>query len=53
VDHLVIDCHDEDTAAAANELAVDTEVLLDLSRQTGGSGKVVSNAAIVDSNVHE
>ena len=26
--------------------------LLDLSRQTGGSGEVVSNAAVVDSNVH-
>lgn len=49
---LVVGGDDEDAAAAANELAVEAQFLLDLSRQTGGSGKVVSNAAVVDSNVH-
>jgi hypothetical protein len=42
----------ENAAAAAYELALDTQCLLDLGRQTGGPGKVVSNAAVVDSNVH-
>jgi len=52
-DLLVVHGHDEDAAAAANELTVDTELFLDFSRQTGGSRKVVSNAAVVDPNVHD
>src|SRR5260370_42078288 len=44
--------HIEAAAAAAHELAVDAELLLDFSRQTGGSGQVVSNAAIIDTNIH-
>jgi hypothetical protein len=51
-DHLPIDGDDEDSAAAADDLAVDVELSFDLSRQTGGSGEVVSNAAVVDSYVH-
>jgi hypothetical protein len=51
-DHFLIDGHDEDSAAAANDLAVDAELAFDLSRQTGGSGEVVSNPAVVDSYVH-
>ena len=51
-DALAIDGDDEDPAAAADDLAVDAEFAFDLSRQTGGSGKVISNAAVVDSNVH-
>ena len=41
-----------DVAAAAHDLAVEAELLLDFSRQTGGSRKVVSNAAVVDPDVH-
>jgi hypothetical protein len=51
-DLLTVDADVEDAAAAADELTVDTEFTLDLSRQTGGSGEVVSNAAVVDSDVH-
>lgn len=51
-DPLIIRGDEEDPAAAAHDLAVDSELFLDLSRQTGGSGEVVSNAAVVDANVH-
>jgi hypothetical protein len=51
-DDLAIRRHDEDAAAAADDLAVDAEFSFDLSRQTGGSGEVVSNPAVVDSYVH-
>jgi hypothetical protein len=51
-DLFPIDRHDEDASAAADDLAVDRIFSFDLSRQTGGSGEVVSNAAVVDSNVH-
>jgi hypothetical protein len=47
-----IDGDDEDSSATADDLAVDAEFSFDLSRQTGGSGEIVSNAAVVDSNVH-
>jgi hypothetical protein len=52
-DLLVVDGDDEDAAAAAHELRVESELFLDLSRQTGGSRKVVSDAAVVDSYVHD
>jgi hypothetical protein len=48
---LVPDADDEDAAAAADEIAFETECLFDGGRQTGGSGEVVSNSAVVDSNV--
>jgi hypothetical protein len=51
-DPLVVDGDDEDAAAAADDLRVDAQLSLDLSRQTGGSGEVVSNAAVIDSDVH-
>jgi len=51
-DLRVVDADDEDAAAAADQLRFDAELLPDLSRQTGGSGQVVSNAAVVDSYVH-
>jgi hypothetical protein len=51
-EELVVGGHFEDAAAAADDLAVDAELFLDFSRQTGGSGEVVSNAAVVDSDVH-
>jgi hypothetical protein len=49
---LPVDGDDEDAAAAADNFAVDAELAFDLSRQTGGSGEVVSNSAVVDSYVH-
>jgi hypothetical protein len=49
---LSVHAHDEDASAAADDLAVDAEFSFDLSRQTGGSGEIVSNAAVVDSYVH-
>src|SRR5215212_6046792 len=38
-DLLAVDRHDEDAAAAANEIALELELLPDLRRQTGGSGE--------------
>ena len=49
----VVHAHDEDAARAADELTLVSEGSFDLGRQTGGPGKVVSNAAVIDSNVHE
>jgi hypothetical protein len=51
-DGFTVDRDDEDSAAAADDFAVDSEFPFDLSRQTGGSWEVVSNAAVVDSNMH-
>ena len=51
-DLLVPDSDVEDSSAAADDRGVDLEFLLDLSRQTGGSGKVVSNAAVFDRDLH-
>jgi len=51
-DDFAVDRDDEDSSAAADDFAVDPEFPFDLSRQTGGSWEVVSNAAVVDSNVH-
>src|SRR5437016_5168887 len=47
-DLLPVDADDEDAAAAAHDLTVQAELFLQRGRQTGGSRKVVSNAAIVD-----
>jgi hypothetical protein len=38
----------EDATAAANQLRLDAELLLDLGRQTGGTGVVVSARAVLD-----
>jgi hypothetical protein len=51
-DGFAVDRDDEDSTAAADDLALDREFPFDLSRQTGGSWEVVSNAAVVDSNMH-
>src|SRR5829696_5212061 len=51
-DLLVVDADDEDAAAAADELRLDAELLPDLRRQTGGSGEVVSDAAVIDAYLH-
>jgi hypothetical protein len=43
----------EDAAGAAHELGIDAGLLLDLGRQTGGPGKVVSSSAVVDGDLHD
>jgi hypothetical protein len=50
---LIVDGYVEDASATAHQLAVDAELCLDRRRQTGGSRKVVSNAAVVDPDMHE
>jgi hypothetical protein len=52
-DLLVAGGHHEDAAASADELTVESELFLDFSRQTGGSREVVSNAAVVDPDMHD
>ena len=44
--------HVEDASASADELRVCSELRLDLGRQTGGPGQVVSNAAVMDDDLH-
>jgi hypothetical protein len=51
-DLLVVHADHEDAAAAADELRLDPQLLLDLSRQTGGSREVVSDPAVVDTYLH-
>jgi len=50
-DQLVVDCDLEDPTAAFDELGFDAELLLDLVRQTGGTGKVVSDGAVLDDDM--
>jgi hypothetical protein len=45
-------CHVEDAAARFDERRLDSELLPDLGRQTGGSRVVVSDAAVFDLYVH-
>jgi hypothetical protein len=52
VDHLPVHLDVEDAAVTGLELGVDAEVLLEIGRQTGGAGKIVSLRAIGDPNVH-
>jgi hypothetical protein len=52
-ERLIADADDEDAAAAADEITVEAERLLDGGRQTGSPREVVSNSAVVDSNVHD
>lgn len=52
VDPLVPDEDVEDAAASADQLRVVPEPRLDLGRQTGGPGEIVSDAAVVDDDVH-
>jgi hypothetical protein len=49
-DQLVAGLDLEDAALAANELGMQAELALDLSRQTGGSWVVVSARAVLDGN---
>ena len=52
-DPLAVDGDVEDPAAAAHEMALDAQLFLDLSRQTGGSRKIVSNAAVIDPDLQD
>ena len=51
-DELIIHRHIKDTSAAGDEPRLDANFLSDLSRQTGGSGEVISNGAVFDADVH-
>jgi hypothetical protein len=50
-DQVVPDRDLEDASAAADELGLDAELLLDLSRQTGGAWIVVSARAVFDGDM--
>ena len=41
----------EDATAATDQLRLDAELLLDLSRQTGGARIVVSTGAVLDGDI--
>jgi len=47
-DQLVVDGDLEDPAGPLDELGLDAQLLLDLLRQTGGAGIVVSDPAVLD-----
>jgi len=47
-EELVVDGHLEHSARPFDELGLDAELPLDLLRQTGGAGEVVSDPAILD-----
>jgi hypothetical protein len=48
VEQLIVDGDLEDATGSLDELGFDAELLLDLLRQTGGAGVVVSDAAVLD-----
>ena len=52
VDELIVHLDVEDPAVALLELRVDAVALLQLGRQTGGSGEVVSLGAVGDPDFH-
>ena len=47
-----VDVYVENSARTLDELGLDLERLLQCIRQTGGSGKVVSLAAVFDADLH-
>ena len=53
VDQFAVDRDVEDSAATLDQLGLLIESFLKFGHQTGGFGKVVSLAAILDSNLHE
>ena len=53
VDELIVHLDVEDPAVALLELRVDAVALLQLGRQTGGSGEVVSLGAVGDPDFHD
>jgi hypothetical protein len=52
VDDLAVDGHVEDAPAALDQACLDTERFLQFGSQTGCPGKVVSDPAIGDRDVH-
>jgi len=50
-DELAIQFDVEDAASALDQLGADAEPLLQLVRQTGGAGQIISGYAILDRNV--
>jgi hypothetical protein len=50
-EHLVTDGDFKDSPGATHELGLDAEFLLEIGRQTGGTGVVVSHPAVFDSHV--
>ena len=51
VDDLVVHGDVEDASASADQLRRDSELALDLRRQTGGPGVVVSHSAVFDTDM--
>ena len=51
-DQLSIDDDVEDASRSLQELRLDSEFILDLGRQTGGAGQVVSPYAVADLDLH-
>ena len=47
-DQLVVDVDLEDAVTSLDQLDADSEFILDLGRQTGGTWPVVSNHAVLD-----
>jgi hypothetical protein len=47
-EQLVVEGDFEDSSGTLDELRLDPELLLDLLRQTGGAGVVVSDSAVLD-----
>jgi len=51
-DQLAVALDLEDSARGFDEARFDVELLLDLGRQTGGPGEIVSDAAVFDLDSH-
>lgn len=52
IDQFIVYKDVEDPILAPDELCFDVELLLDCGRQTGGSGQVVSNDAVMNDDIH-
>ena len=50
-DQLIAESDVEDPARAFDQVGLNAELLLDVGRQTGGSGVVVSDGAVLDRDV--
>jgi len=49
---VAVDSYFKYAATGGDQLGFDSETGLDLSRQTGGAGFVVSNLAVLDQDLH-
>jgi len=52
VDQVAVQDHLEDAAGGRDQLGVQIELVLELGRQTGGDGLVVSDLAVFDGELH-